>query len=160
MGPEVLKIHTAILSVADKDASRGSRRGCLVLAWRRSLPGDCTDLSEAGISVRSLQEDMNLPTMASGRVKTLHAPLQAATLATRTSEHLAELEKMGVKPIDMVVCDFYPFESLMRKSGVAEEVMVENIDIGGPTMVALLRGTSNTWLWSLLQRVMIRSSRR
>jgi phosphoribosylaminoimidazolecarboxamide formyltransferase/IMP cyclohydrolase len=96
--------------------------------------GTYSALSEAGLAVRSLQEDMKLPTAISGRVKTLHAPLEAAILARRTQEHLGELAAMGVKPIDMVVCNFYPFTEALRR-GVPDAELVESIDIGGPTMV-------------------------
>jgi phosphoribosylaminoimidazolecarboxamide formyltransferase/IMP cyclohydrolase len=96
--------------------------------------GTYATLREAGLTVKSLQDDMKLPTALSGRVKTLHAPLQAAILARRTSEHLAELRAMGVRPVDMVVCNFYPFQDALRQ-GAPDEKLVESIDIGGPTMV-------------------------
>jgi len=124
-----------VLSVSDKTglvrfASGLSSFGVEILA----TGGTYAALKEAGLSVKSLQDDMKLPTALSGRVKTLHAPLQAAILARRTSEHLAELHAMGVKPVDMVVCNFYPFQEVLRQ-GAADEALVESIDIGGPTMI-------------------------
>ncbi len=92
-------------------------------------------LKEAGLPVRSLQDDMNLPQVLSGRVKTLHSPLFGAILAKRTPEHLAELRTMKVDPIDMVVVNFYPFEKVVRDTEAGEERIIENIDIGGPSMV-------------------------
>ena len=96
--------------------------------------GTFTALKEAGLEPRSLQDDLHLPSAVSGRVKTLHAPLHAAILAKDTEGHMAELKAMGVKPIDMVVCNFYPFQKMLS-GGATEETLVENIDIGGPTMV-------------------------
>ncbi len=78
---------------------------------------------------------MNLPQALSGRVKTLHSPLFGAILAKRTPEHLAELRAMKVDPIDMVVVNFYPFEKVVRDTDSDEEKVIENIDIGGPSMV-------------------------
>ncbi|MGD0318260.1 MAG: bifunctional phosphoribosylaminoimidazolecarboxamide formyltransferase/IMP cyclohydrolase [Nitrososphaerales archaeon] len=135
MSEGVVKVGTAVLSVSDKAGLVGfagalSGFGVEILA----TGGTYAALKEAGLSVKSLQDDMKLPTALSGRVKTLHAPLQAAILARRTSEHLAELSAMGVKPVDMVVCNFYPFQEALRR-GAADEALVESIDIGGPTMV-------------------------
>ncbi len=135
-GGGLIKVETAVLSVSDK-------KGLVEFAARLAgfkvemlaTGGTYSALKEAGIKVRSLQEDMKLPTAVSGRVKTLHAPLHAAILARRTDEHLAELGSMGVKPMDMVVCNFYPFEEALRKKGAGDGELVESIDIGGPTMV-------------------------
>jgi phosphoribosylaminoimidazolecarboxamide formyltransferase/IMP cyclohydrolase len=135
MSEGVVKVGTAVLSVSDKTGLVGfadglSSFGVEILA----TGGTYATLKGAGLSVKSLQDDMKLPTALSGRVKTLHAPLQAAILARRTSEHLGELRAMGVKPVDMVVCNFYPFQETLRQ-GAADEALVESIDIGGPTMV-------------------------
>ncbi|HYC12521.1 MAG TPA: bifunctional phosphoribosylaminoimidazolecarboxamide formyltransferase/IMP cyclohydrolase [Nitrososphaerales archaeon] len=130
------KIQTALVSVSDKTglADFGAtltKYGVEMLA----SGGTYAALKERGVAVKSLQDDMKLPTALSGRVKTLHAPLHASILARRTSEHLKELEAMGVKPIDMVVCNFYPFSDTLRKEGSVDEKLVESIDIGGPAMV-------------------------
>jgi phosphoribosylaminoimidazolecarboxamide formyltransferase/IMP cyclohydrolase len=135
MSEEIVKVRTAVLSVSDK-TGLADFAGTLLSFGAEILAtgGTYAELKDAGLSVKSLQDDMKLPTALSGRVKTLHAPLQAAILAKRTSEHLAELEAMGVKPVDMVVCNFYPFQEALRK-GAVDEALVESIDIGGPTMV-------------------------
>jgi phosphoribosylaminoimidazolecarboxamide formyltransferase/IMP cyclohydrolase len=135
MSEGIVKVETAVLSVSDKTglvslAGGLSSFGVEMLA----TGGTYATLKEAGLSVKNLQDDMKLPTALSGRVKTLHAPLQAAILARRTSEHLAELSAMGVKPVEMVVCNFYPFQEVLQQ-GAADEALVEGIDIGGPTMV-------------------------
>ena len=130
-----VKVRTALVSVSDKTglssfASRLVDFGVELLA----TGGTYALLKESKIPVRSLQEDLNLPTAVSGRVKTLHAPLHAAILARRTPEHLAELKSMGVRPMDMVVCNFYPFQKVLTEAPVLD-TLVENIDVGGPTMV-------------------------
>ncbi|MDV3277577.1 MAG: bifunctional phosphoribosylaminoimidazolecarboxamide formyltransferase/IMP cyclohydrolase [Nitrososphaerales archaeon] len=131
-----VKVETAVLSVSDKQglvefAKELERFGVEMLA----TGGTYSELSRGGVRVKSLQEDMKLPTAISGRVKTLHAPLQAAILAKSSEEHLQELKAMGVRPIDMVVCNFYAFQEALKKGTGEDAELVENIDIGGPTMV-------------------------
>ena len=130
------KVKTALASVSDKGgladfATALANFGVEILA----SGGTFAALKESGVTVKSLQDDMKLPTALSGRVKTLHAPLHASILARRTNDHLAELTAMGVKPVDMVVCNFYPFSETLRKEGPVDEKLVESIDIGGPAMV-------------------------
>ena len=131
-----VKVRNAIVSVSQKSglvefASALSGFGVVMMA----TGGTYASLKEAGVEVKSLQDDMKLPTAVSGRVKTLHAPLHASILARGTKEDLAELDAMGVSPIDMVVCNFYPFSEAVSKEGVRDKELVESIDIGGPTMV-------------------------
>jgi phosphoribosylaminoimidazolecarboxamide formyltransferase / IMP cyclohydrolase len=130
------KVRTALVSVADKT---GVVEFCLELekmgVTLLATGGTYTSLKDAGVHVRSLQDDMNLPQALSGRVKTLHSPLFAAILAKRTPEHLAELKAMNVEPIDMVVVNFYPFEKVAADPSSDDEKVIENIDIGGPSMV-------------------------
>jgi phosphoribosylaminoimidazolecarboxamide formyltransferase / IMP cyclohydrolase len=133
---EEREVKTAILSVADKTglvefAKSLERLGVGLLA----TGGTLGLLREGGARAKSLQEAMGLSEALSGRVKTLHSGLFAAILAKRTPEHLAELRAMGVAPIDMVVCNFYPFERVARDPAKGEDELVENIDIGGPSMV-------------------------
>jgi phosphoribosylaminoimidazolecarboxamide formyltransferase / IMP cyclohydrolase len=132
-----VKVRTAILSVADKSglvdfASGLTSFGTSLLA----TGGTFTALKEAGVEVRSLGEAMGLSEALSGRVKTLHSNLFAGILAKRDDPgHIRELKAMGVSPIDMVVCNFYPFEKVATDPKATEETVVENIDIGGPSMV-------------------------
>jgi phosphoribosylaminoimidazolecarboxamide formyltransferase / IMP cyclohydrolase len=136
MVEDLVRVKTALVSVADKNG---------VVAFAKELRefditllatgGTYSSLKDAGISVRSLQDDMNLPQALSGRIKTLHSPLFGAILAKRTPEHLAELKAMNAEPIDMVVVNFYPFEKVAAEKGVEDEKLIENIDIGGPSMV-------------------------
>ena len=132
-----IEVKTAILSVADKeglvDFAKGLRsHGVSLLA----TGGTYNALKEAGVEVKSLGEAMGLSEALSGRVKTLHSNLFAGILAKRgDAGHMRELKAMGVTPIDMVVCNFYPFEKVVGNPETAEETMIENIDIGGPSMV-------------------------
>ncbi len=136
MDDSLVEVKTALLSVADKTGLVDFAReltafGITLLA----TGGTYAALKDAGLPVRSLQDDMNLPQFLSGRVKTLHSPLFGAILAKRTPEHLEELKTMKVDPIDMVVVNFYPFEKAAREPGAGEERLIENIDVGGPSMV-------------------------
>ncbi|MDE1853930.1 MAG: bifunctional phosphoribosylaminoimidazolecarboxamide formyltransferase/IMP cyclohydrolase [Thaumarchaeota archaeon] len=130
-----VRIKTAIFSVSDKSGIVDFARELMTFSVEiLATGGTYAALRDAGLDPRSLQDDLHLPSAVSGRVKTLHAPLHAAILAKATAEHMAELKAMGVKPIDMVVCNFYPFEKRLSE-GAADETLVESIDIGGPTMV-------------------------
>jgi phosphoribosylaminoimidazolecarboxamide formyltransferase / IMP cyclohydrolase len=132
-----IQVKAAILSVADKsglvDFARGLRSFKVSLL---ATGGTHTALREAGVEVRSLGEAMGLSEALDGRVKTLHSNLFAAILAKRGDEgHMRQLKEMGVSPIDMVVCNFYPFEKVARDPAATDETVIENIDIGGPSMV-------------------------
>jgi phosphoribosylaminoimidazolecarboxamide formyltransferase/IMP cyclohydrolase len=132
-----IEVKTAILSVADKsglvDFAKGLRSfGTSLLA----TGGTFGALKEAGVEVKSLGEAMGLSEALSGRVKTLHSNLFAGILAKRgDAGHMRELKAMGVSPIDMVVCNFYPFEKIAADQSATDETIIENIDIGGPSMV-------------------------
>ncbi|HEV2390613.1 MAG TPA: bifunctional phosphoribosylaminoimidazolecarboxamide formyltransferase/IMP cyclohydrolase [Nitrososphaerales archaeon] len=130
-------IEAAMLSVADKsglvDFAKGLRSFKVSLL---ATGGTFNALKDAGVEVRSLGEAMGLSEALDGRVKTLHSNLFAAILAKRGDEgHMRELRAMGVSPIDMVVCNFYPFEKVAKDPNATDEAVVENIDIGGPSMV-------------------------
>ena len=132
-----IEVKTAILSVADKsglvDFAKGLRSFKVSLL---ATGGTYGALKEAGVEVKSLGEAMGLSEALSGRVKTLHSNLFAGILAKRgDAGHMRELKAMGVSPIDMVVCNFYPFEKVAADAGATDESVIENIDIGGPSMV-------------------------
>jgi len=132
-----VQVKAAILSVADKsglvDFAKGLRSFKVSLL---ATGGTYTALRDAGVEVKSLGEAMGLSEALDGRVKTLHSNLFAAILAKRGDEgHMRELKAMGVSPIDMVVCNFYPFEKVASDPAATDETVVENIDIGGPSMV-------------------------
>ena len=132
-----IQVKAAMLSVADKSGLVEFAKG--LRSFKISLlatGGTFAALRDAGVKVKSLGEAMGLSEALDGRVKTLHSNLFAAILAKRGDEgHMRELKEMGVSPIDMVVCNFYPFEKVARDPAATDEVVVENIDIGGPSMV-------------------------
>jgi phosphoribosylaminoimidazolecarboxamide formyltransferase / IMP cyclohydrolase len=136
MEDHLVQVKTALVSVADKTGVVDFARE--LVGFNITLlatGGTYSSLKEARVPVRSLQDDMNLPQALSGRVKTLHSPLFGAILAKRTPEHLAELKAMKAEPIDMVIVNFYPFEKVASDREAGEEKLIENIDIGGPSMV-------------------------
>ena len=101
-----------------------------------STGGTAAALREAGIEVRDVSDLTGSPEILGGRVKTLHPRLHAALLAVRDDpEHMATLEAEGIEPIDLVCVNLYPFERTVARQAVSEEEAIENIDIGGPTMI-------------------------
>src|SRR5207237_7894237 len=83
-----------------------------------------------------ISEVTGFPEILDGRVKTLHPRVHGGILAIRDNpEHQAVLEKQDIAPIDLVVCNLYPFEATVAKAGASHEEIIENIDIGGPSMV-------------------------
>jgi phosphoribosylaminoimidazolecarboxamide formyltransferase / IMP cyclohydrolase len=101
-----------------------------------STGGTARTLREAGLTVRDVADLTGFPEMLDGRVKTLHPKVHGGILHLRSSvEHLAAVAEQGIEPIDMVVVNLYAFEETARKPGASFGEMVENIDIGGPSMV-------------------------
>ena len=93
-------------------------------------------LKENGIAVTEVAEVTGFPEMLDGRVKTLHPMIHAGILARRdVKEHMDAIAAKGIKPIDMVVVNLYPFKQTVLKEGVTFDEVVENIDIGGPSMI-------------------------
>ena len=130
-------IRRALLSVSDKSglvelARTLTRYGVELI----STGGTRKSLADSGLPVRDISEVTGFPEILDGRVKTLHPRVHAGILAMRDKpEHMAVLEKQGIGPIDLVVCNLYPFEATLAKAGSSHEEIVENIDIGGPSMV-------------------------
>jgi phosphoribosylaminoimidazolecarboxamide formyltransferase/IMP cyclohydrolase len=126
----------ALLSVSDKTGIVGFARELTELGYELlSTGGTAKTLQENGIEVTLVSEVTGFPEILEGRVKTLHPKIHGGILAKRTSEHLAELETQEITPIDLVVVNLYPFAKTVAKEGVTLEEAIENIDIGGPTMV-------------------------
>lgn len=100
--------------------------------YRRNLK----KLKEEGIKVQDISELTKFPECFDGRVKTLHPNVEGGILAIRDNEHhLKQMHDLGIEPIDIVVCNLYPFKQTVLKPGVSHEEIIENIDIGGPTMI-------------------------
>ena len=101
-----------------------------------STGGTAKTIRDAGISVINVSDITGFPECLDGRVKTLHPAIHAGVLAIRDNqEHMKQLEELKIKPIDMVVINLYPFKETILKKGVTLEEAIENIDIGGPTML-------------------------
>jgi phosphoribosylaminoimidazolecarboxamide formyltransferase/IMP cyclohydrolase len=118
----------ALLSVYDKSGLEHLARGLSELGWELVASGKTSAaLGAAGIPHREVADVTGAPEMLGGRVKTLHPTIAGGILAERSNpDHMADLEARGIEPIDLVVCNLYPFRS---------DPSVEMIDIGGPTMV-------------------------
>lgn len=126
----------ALLSVWDKTGLIEFARGLVELGWEiLSTGGTARALEEAGLPVTPVQEVTGFPAILDGRVKTLHPRIHGGILARRTPEHLAQLAEWGIKTIDLVAVNLYPFQETIARPGVTVEEAVENIDIGGPAMV-------------------------
>lgn len=130
-------VRRALLSVSDKTGLVDLARG--LAEWRAEListGGTRKALAEAGLPVRDVSDVTGFPEILDGRVKTLHPRVHAGILAVRDNpQHQATLTEHGVAPIDLVVCNLYPFEQTVARPGSSHEDVVENIDIGGPSMV-------------------------
>jgi phosphoribosylaminoimidazolecarboxamide formyltransferase/IMP cyclohydrolase len=132
-----MKVRRALVSVHDKtgvvDFARGlTRLGVEIL----STGGTARLLRDAGIAVRDVSDVTGFPEMLDGRVKTLHPNIHGGILARRdVPAHLDALERHGIPPIDLVVVALYPFEATVAKPGVTLAEAIEQIDVGGPTMI-------------------------
>lgn len=133
-----------LLSVTDKTGVAEFARGLHSLgAELISTGGTAKLLRESGIPVRDVSDVTGFPEMLDGRVKTMHPKITGAILAIRgNAGHMAALEEHGIEPIDMVVVNLYQFEKVAAREGVTTEELVENIDIGGPTMI---RSAAKNW---------------
>jgi len=131
------RIQRAILSVTDKTglvdfARRLSSLGIELV----STGGTAKLLRDSGIAVKDISDLTGFPEMLDGRVKTLHPKVHGGILHRRAdSKHVAAVKEHGIQPIDMVVVNLYAFEKTAAKSGVHFEELIENIDIGGPSMI-------------------------
>ncbi|MCA1644443.1 MAG: bifunctional phosphoribosylaminoimidazolecarboxamide formyltransferase/IMP cyclohydrolase [Chloroflexi bacterium] len=127
----------AILSVYDKTGVVDFARGLEALGFELFSTGGTEGLlREAGVDVRGVQELTGFPEMLGGRVKTLHPAIHAGILALRDDPgHLEELAQHDLKPIDIVVANLYPFVEVARDSGARLSLALENIDIGGHTLL-------------------------
>src|SRR5712671_5506653 len=133
-----------LLSVTDKSGLAGFARGLSALgAELISTGGTARLLRENGIPVRDVSEVTGFPEMLDGRVKTMHPKITGAILAIRENAgHAASLREHGIEPIDMVVVNLYQFDKIAACPDASLEDLIENIDIGGPTMI---RSAAKNW---------------
>jgi len=131
------KIRRALISVSDKKGLEELGKTLQDLGIEiLSTGGTARELSGRGIPVREASQFTGFPEMLAGRVKTLHPKVHGGILARRANkEHDRAVKNYGLEYIDMVVVNLYPFETAAAKPNVSEEELIENIDIGGPTMI-------------------------
>ncbi len=130
-----MAIRCALISVSDKTglvpfAEALAARGVTLL----STGGTRSALEQAGIAVTSVESYTGSPEVMDGRVKTLHPRVHGGILM-RGERDLGDLERLGGRPIDLVIVNLYPFEQTVRRAGATHQEIIENIDIGGPSMV-------------------------
>ena len=132
-----IRVRRALISVSDKTGVADFAKSLADLGVEiLSTGGTAAALREAGLEVTDVSEFTGQEEILGGRVKTLHPRLHAALLARRDDpEHMATLEREGIEPIDLVCVNLYPFEQTVAGHEVSPQVAIENIDIGGPTMI-------------------------
>lgn len=131
------KIKKVIISVSNKAgimefARELSTFGVEIL----STGGTAKSLRESGLPVKDISEYTGFPEMLDGRVKTLHPKVHGGLLGRRSNpEHVSKMKEYQIDPIDMIIVNLYPFEETVAKKDCTLEDAIENIDIGGPTML-------------------------
>ncbi len=127
----------ALISVYDKEGIVDFALSLRDLGWEIiSTGGTSRTLKEAGIDVLEVEDITNFPEILDGRVKTLNPYIHGGLLYKRDNEeHVKTLEKLNINAIDMVVNNLYPFEETVQKPNITQEEIIENIDIGGPSMI-------------------------
>ncbi len=131
------QMKRALLSVSDKTGIVEFAKELVSVGYEiLSTGGTATALRDNGVAVTNVSDVTGFPECLDGRVKTLHPMIHAGILAMRSNpEHMHQLETLGVEPIDIVAINLYPFKQTILKDGTTFEDAVENIDIGGPTMI-------------------------
>lgn len=132
-----MRTKRALISVFDKSGIVDFATSLNSMGWEIiSTGGTSKKLKEEGIQVKDISDLTQFPECFDGRVKTLHPNVEGGILAIRDNEkHKQQMAELGIEPIDMVVCNLYPFKETILKEGVSHEEIIENIDIGGPTMI-------------------------
>jgi phosphoribosylaminoimidazolecarboxamide formyltransferase/IMP cyclohydrolase len=127
----------ALISVSDKRGVVNFAEGLAQLGWEIvSTGGTATTLRNAGVPVISVESVTGVAEFLDGRVKTLHPAVHGALLARRDRpEHMAAMARLGIPVIDLVAVNLYPFRATVARPGVSFEDAIENIDIGGPSML-------------------------
>lgn len=134
----------ALISVSDKKGIVPFAKALSELGYEVISTGNTAKtLLESGVNVANVSDITGFPECLDGRVKTLHPMIHAGILAVRDNkDHMTQLESLGALPIDIVVVNLYPFAETIKKPGVSLEDAIENIDIGGPSMV---RAAAKNW---------------
>lgn len=139
-------MRRALLSVADKTGIDELAQVLYDAGWEIvSSGGTARYLQDRGVPVTEVSQVTDFPEILGGRVKTLHPKIHGGILAMRDKQdHMDELENLDVTPVDMVVCNLYPFVETVKRPGVTVEEAVEQIDIGGPAMI---RAAAKNYRW-------------
>ena len=134
----------ALISVSDKTGVAEFARGLRELGWQVIATGGTMKLlAESGVEVINISDVTGFPEICDGRVKTLHPKVHGGLLARRDDpNHLKALRENGIEFIDMVCVNLYPFRQTIAREGVTMDEAIENIDIGGPSM---LRSAAKNW---------------
>ncbi len=142
--PRQVRVARALLSVSDKTGIVDFARGLSGLGVEIvSTGGTLRELEDSGVPARSITDVTGFPEIMDGRVKTLHPKLYAGLLALRDEPaHLQAADEHEVEFVDLVCVNLYPFERVAARRGVDEGEVIENIDIGGPTMI---RAAAKNW---------------
>ncbi len=135
--PGAVRVRRALLSVSEKSGIVGFARGLSELGVELvSTGGTARELAGACLPVRAIEDFTGFPEMMDGRVKTLHPRLYAGLLALRDNdEHLRAAAEHAIEPVDLVCVNLYPFERTVARGDATPAEAIENIDIGGPTMI-------------------------
>ncbi len=130
-------VPRALISVSDKRGIVAFAQGLVELGWEIiSTGGTAAALRAGGVAVESVDEVTGFPELLDGRVKTLHPAIHAALLARRDlPAHMAAIREQGIVAIDLVAVNLYPFQMTISRPGASFDDAVENIDIGGPSML-------------------------
>ncbi len=135
--PGEVRVRRALLSVSDKQGLIDFARGLQELGVEIvSTGGTARELAAAGVEVRAIEDFTGFPEIMDGRVKTLHPRLYAGLLARRDQDaHLRAAGDLEIEQVDLVCVNLYPFEQTLARGDAGDEEVIENIDIGGPTMI-------------------------
>src|ERR671914_866810 len=135
--PGEVRVRRALLSVSDKRGLVEFARGLAELGVEIvSTGGTAAELVEDGLQVRPIEDYTGFPEILDGRVKTLNPRVHAGLLAVRSERsHVDTLNEHEIEPIDLVCVNLYPFERVSGRRGVEEQEVIENIDVGGPTLI-------------------------
>jgi phosphoribosylaminoimidazolecarboxamide formyltransferase/IMP cyclohydrolase len=131
------KVERALISVSDKSGVVDLAKALADMEVEiLSTGGTARTLRQNGIEIMDVSDYTGFPEMLDGRVKTLHPKIHGGILGQRENpEHVKTMNKHGINPIDMVVVNLYPFEATVAKPNCTMEEAIENIDIGGPSMI-------------------------
>ena len=155
---DLVKVKRALLSVSDKQGMVEFARTLAAHGVELvSTGGTAKVLRDGGLKVTPIEDVTRFPEMMGGRLKTLHPMVHGGLLAVRDdAEHVEAMRTHGIEAIDLVCVNLYPFEATNAKAGATRQDAIENIDIGGPSMLRSAAKTTSLWRSSRRRRSMQR----